>query len=376
MLDGFVHKTQRAKTYFVLCFFILMGISKSCFDFFNSTFVLAQETVLKKSDIDMSKDLGPIRDQGSSHFCVPNVVSDVFTLEIGERVSELSVALRYFQMRNGLEEFLIELFTGSKFAAITSFMLREIMLSTFCLSHQTSISKNYGTEDFLLLEEEFDQYRRLHYHAFMGYPSHFLVGTGDLDLHLIYWRDRVIQNVERLFLNLDRKSILGVLSSYHQKQTQFEMLNQTSYDMLGAIADSECSLKFREVSRRKIIGSEMDVVLSSSSDIILTIDEALNSNKIPIVNYDPYPLFYNEERENFYRRNLNRLIGGHVSSIVGRKRTRNGYMYLLRNTWGPTCDYLARDTEHICLSDGHIWISESQIKTHILSAIYITSPNK
>ena len=64
---------------------------------------------------------------------------------------------------------------------------------------------------------------------------------------------------------------------------------------------------------------------------------------------------------------------GHVSSVVGSRPTKNGCEFLIRNSWGSSCNGYPRDVTKNCI-DGNIWVPESVLAERIAETT-VVEPN-
>lgn len=106
-------------------------------------------------------------------------------------------------------------------------------------------------------------------------------------------------------------------------------------------------LRFNGLSRRGLDGSR--------NDLIGKINSTLNNNKPIAISYEYTGL--EEETEG----------GAHVSTIVGRREVNGSCQYLVRNSWGPTsCTRVVNESD-ACSPAGHFWVDSSRLVQYLNS---------
>lgn len=91
------------------------------------------------------------------------------------------------------------------------------------------------------------------------------------------------------------------------------------------------------------------------------VNYALNNGRIAAIGYDADLIsdFGNDDE-----------LQAHASSIVGRNMINGQCHYLLRNSWGASCDYYRPEFRDRCRA-GHLWISEAELIKASFSASFL-----
>lgn len=286
--------------------------------------------------VDFREQLGPVRDQGNTNLCASYAVADAISLELGQRVSALSVAVRYYQLRGGLEYAIYQPITGSFYLGKPPSVLKSALDSTLCLDSQTIPDSSYTEEDLF-------EFLRLH----AKYRS---VISPDEPKELI---NELVGRAARLFPTLDSNQFRALLSPFRSAE-----------ETLGLWLDTGCSLRLNFSSESEIIGGNFSLQFGGRS--LEIVNEALDHGQIAIIQYNPD--FLVSDRNVPSR--SGKLPSKHASSIVGRKILDGEAWYLLRNSWGANCSAYSKRNRANC-TDGHIWIHERDLNKNLISATYL-----
>jgi hypothetical protein len=300
------------------------------------TFLLNMNSWAGPSKIDFRKELGPTRDQNQTGLCVSHAVADAMTKKYGVQVGALSVAFRYYEKREGAFHFLMAPFTTggpqTYQAGLASKALRIAANSTLCLKKSERINtKEVEIRRFLKKHKRFRS---------LIQPNKPVKEIND-----------VVLEASMLFPGLNS-------SHFEEQLSVFSPLPMT----MGKWIDKDCTLSAMTNQNIEVIGDELDG--QSKDEVISMIDEALENGSIPLIHYSAN--FLLGKVDYFWRK----IIGTHVSSIAGRKIEKGEKFYLLRNSWGGSCQYYSPKYQLAC-ERGHIWISESDLRKATTTATYL-----
>ncbi len=311
-----------------------LSLSISLFTFLtmlNSNWAQAQEF-----DVNLRSKLGFVRDQGKTGICFAHAAADALSLVLNERVGALSVMVQYFANRGGFEDVLMTPLTNgipkTFQAGLASRALKVAAESVLCRAEMEEIDTYYSRKDFASLIGKYQKYR-----------STF---SPTRPVAII---QEVVDAIQALFPAMDRHVIEDRLSPF-----------KSLPKFLSELIDEHCELSASDV-RLEVVGDELE--LQSKDRILEVINEALDHEAIAVIHYNPKFLV---NMDSYFWENQ---IGFHVSSIVGRRKADNRVFYLLRNTWGESCRY-AEPYRSRC-HQGHIWISEADVRAHVTSAAYL-----
>lgn len=281
-----------------------------------------------------------MRNQGNSQLCVGNAVADIVTHHSGRRVSAFSVSVRNFQSRRGLDYLFFNpvAVVASDLGPMSRFMigLASSTLETsrrvsLCADDQLGGELSYSDRD---LKELWDAYQ---------YVRSYFGPTPPVEkIQVIAERLKVIApslNPLPFVLSLRREN--------HMDQA------------LGKWFDRECGERFGD--DLEVVGTELG--RKDPDRIIAVLDAALDSGAIAAIHYDPGVLRAQEPDR------WKTIIGTHVSTIVAKRLQGGERQYLLRNSWGPNCQYYSDGIYERC-DRGHIWLTEAEVRSHSTSAAY------
>lgn len=295
---------------------------------------IATTKVFAATDVDFRDRLGPVRDQGETGLCFAHAAADALSLEAEKRISSLSVAFRYFGQRQGTDYIVMNPTFGEYRGGWGSKALALSANSKLCLADQTAPDNSFNENDLIRLIDIHRQYRAT------------MSPTKPVEIF-----DALRGMISKLFPGIDP-------AKFEEKLRPFRPLSQT----LGLMMDEACTAEIPGANERKVIGSEIS--LPSAKQNLEIINAALDKKHAAIVHYNPDLLF--EKSAPWYAK----VIGFHVSTIIGRQTRADGNWYLLRNTWGPDCRYYAPGVRSQC-KDGHVWISEAVVAKEMTSAAYL-----
>lgn len=153
----------------------------------------------------------------------------------------------------------------------------------------------------------------------------------------------------------------------------FKDISLTNQSIHQLIVKNFCkNIKIKEPIKAREIQLEMNY--SDGTSVIdlkkskQTIDQLLDQNQIAGINY--YPSFMVKDDDDKHAR--------HGSSIVGREFRDGQCWYMVRNSWGPSCDgYVTKiapkdpKPDIDCKNGGEIWIREDQLLPNVYGITYI-----
>lgn len=163
------------------------------------------------------------------------------------------------------------------------------------------------------------------------------------------------QDLERAFPGFDPGSIRAHINRFGTRK------------LVEAAYDRQC----RNLSFKGLKVTTTTLVKHSGNDdtLMSAIDERLKKNEIAAIGYD------------YSKINAENGTSGHGSIVVGKRTnpTTGKCDYLVRNSWGKTCDQKERADLSChknceggnCRFSGHFWVSADLLKQSLLEVTYI-----
>lgn len=290
-------------------------------------------------------ELGPARNQKDTDLCFSHAAADIISYELGQKVSALSVAIRYFENLSGADYLifnpirsLLARSDSSPFMiGFGSEVLESSLKGSLCPDDQPSGQLSYREANLKNLYDTYESIRST------------------------FSPTKPTQLYQKLFEEI---------KTLHPKSTPttFEPFIKRHHTLpmaLGKWYSQQCHLKLQALKKVKIINYQK---LPQRNEIIFGINNALSQNTFPIVHFDTELLYDRQPSLS------EKLMGFHVATIVHRTHINNEVYYLLRNTWGSSCKGFGGNIIRRC-DRGHFWITEDEINRYFTTVSYYQFQN-
>ena len=340
--------------------------------------------------------LGKPRNQGSVGWCFAYSAADALTVKTKEKISAADIALANYQavikQNGGANDFnnmpdnkiyKSDYSTGFELFAIKATnslggLCREIDIPSDDhkeaylsmafnsdinsiyrannLSEANRISNSLNIKNLL---NNIESYKRKNGSSFsMGAsetPGETALNRKKREEAVLEEKCEILRETKTAFPSLDLEIILGILIGA-----------QNSNDTIDWLQYYSCKNKRIPLPQNFTI-YDIEAENNAKHAILKNLDEQLDRGGIAIASYklELLPLKNdsntNEKKKNFGTPN-------HSSTIVGRRFKNGDCQYLIRNSWGTSCDYY-QDANTNC-DNGNVWVSEDALKTHINYILY------
>lgn len=264
--------------------------------------------------VDMSKEMGPVRNQDSIGWCYAFAGADLVSYRLKKKVSAADMAVTY---NDGVISDIQKTFgsTAEKFqGGFTASAIDDAAKKGFCLEKDFP-SEDNSRSNLKNTLKEIDS---------LGRQKLGIAGADCVQLH---------QASRVLFPNVKMPDLQKVLSE------------SSSRNFIDNLADKTCNPRIKAN-----LETESNMYIFDKKAMIRDLDEQLNKSNPVALGYDASNLMDRRDTEKTQM---------HASVIVGRRfNEKSGQCeYLLRNSWGRGCSY---DTAYEC-KEGNIWIPKNDI---------------
>lgn len=285
--------------------------------------------------------LGPVRDQGDSDVCFGSAGADIATFQSGERVSDFSVTVRNFQMRKGWDYlFFNPIGMISSNAGAGSRYRIGLASTTLDAIRQTTLCADDQVNGYTYFDADLKQFWDLYQNQYRPYYG----ATAPMELY-----DQIRKSLHRIVPSLDAEDFMSHIS-------RFAPLDFA----LGEWFDRNCRIHLPSALR--VVGGEP--LLHNPDQVMADLDSALISGQPAMIHYSPTLL---DGRKPAL---FDGVIGSHVSVVVAKAEIQGVLHYLVRNSWGPSCQNYSAEIAGRC-DRGHLWITESEMRRYITSVSYL-----
>lgn len=286
--------------------------------------------------VNLSAELGPVRDQEDIGWCYAYTSADLATQHarkkgIDFRASAADIAFRYIRDHKSKEPGVPGLPVATMRGGGPRKALTAMIAAGFC-SEKDSPSQDFA---FGTIKETVTEIESFHKAALAGRP-------GDPCHELARTR--------ALFPGIPFEVFAEAL----------HRLGQGPHEFFDALSASNCE------GKRNSLGLDPgQVKFFSAGDaqeraagVMGAIDAQLSKGSASGITVKYSLLIPGQE-------------GVHTLTVAGRKYEGGACRYLLRNSWGPGCH--AKIREGMCAKDypGHLWVSKGQLMRHLLEGYYI-----
>jgi hypothetical protein len=285
---------------------------------------------------DYSKLLGPVRNQGDIQICFAMAVADALSFETGKRVSAMSVAVRYYENRQGWDNLILGPTSGFFQAGIVDSVLKANLDKTLCETAELAEEQNssLNKEQLQELLSAYNQFR-----VYFGPQPPVAL------------KERVVKLVSETFPEQNAKLF------YRNFRREKPLVKA-----LGDFFSEQCHIQIPSAGRKVI------TVLDRNKFQAL-IDHSLTRKKIPIIHYNVFPFIHRQIGP--FEALANLVVGTHVSTIVGQRKVQNRVQYLVRNTWGDlTCSSYKAVYQQNC-ENGHLWVDQLKLFPQVTSVSFL-----
>ncbi|WP_347359176.1 hypothetical protein [Bdellovibrio sp.] len=296
-------------------------------------------------------------DQGNIGWCYGYAANDILSQKMGTPLSAIYTSSYYTSRITGAGRFFRSILNGDTAVAEGGFIagaLKDIKKNGYACSVQ-ALPQN-GSFNFELVP---------------NYVS--MAGTGDLVRYMEKLRNNEVcdsmceKRADHLF-----DYFFGKLSVIDVKRYIINSKSSRLEDVLFKLMDSGCgsskvavsgNLKVRtggDTSRQSRSGDEhISDSYDSEQTLIAKLNRQLNNNKVVGFEYNAKHIT-----------GVGGIFGGwHASSVVGRKVINNKCHYLVRNSWGTSCNY---KPGVICDKDtGSYWVDSKTFKRMTTKLVWV-----
>ncbi|MCF8058391.1 MAG: hypothetical protein K9K67_03785 [Bacteriovoracaceae bacterium] len=146
--------------------------------------------------------------------------------------------------------------------------------------------------------------------------------------------------------NLEVSDVVNILNQIQSTNKPITSINYISQVISESCKNPLPTLKLPEVKRVRRTNTDGS---DNQEDFLAAIDQQLLSGSILALEYNGYLL---ESSEGLDAKGFP-IEAPHVSTIVGRRCIDGESQYLIRNSYGPTCDFYL---EELDCDEGNIWV--------------------
>jgi hypothetical protein len=268
--------------------------------------------------------LGEIRSQKDTSLCFANATADVASYVSGKRVSVFSTAVRAYHRllvyggARSSESFL-RVIDRYNSGLVPAYAVGALLDGPLCPDDQPRGSLTYTAEDLSSMARS--------YRAMQSGP--YTAGqapTGE-QLHLAQYLKRFAPSLptQDFFEHLDVRQPLDV-------------------ELVGWI-DRNCKIRLPRGQQRR-----------SGTPVPRALDAALDHGSLPLITYEAGI--------------LQKGGGGHASLVVARATIQRQVYYLVRNSWGSSCDGYRPSVAKRC-KQGHIWLTKKEMEDNAWIVDYL-----
>ncbi|WP_374033978.1 C1 family peptidase [Bdellovibrio bacteriovorus] len=275
--------------------------------------------------MDVSKEMGPVRNQDSIGWCYAFAAADVLSFKLKKKISAADIAVNYNDSLFNTGAKYVGVKAGSLEGGFPSSALEGAIEKGLCLEKDFPSEDNINGE-FQELITQIDK-----------------LGRDEITSWSAPNCEKVYQTSRRLFPNVSTKDLEHILKTSSRADFIDQMANRTCKQRIKTDLKVSSPWTFRE----KSLGDEIDEQLSAKNPVVLS--------------YDAQGL---GDRRDYSQ------LGMHASVLVGRRfNEKSGQCeYLLRNSWGRSCGYY--DPSYQC-KEGNIWIPKADIVKRGKGATYV-----
>lgn len=277
--------------------------------------------------------------QGNMGWCYAYATADLLTARLGKQVSPMHLSLVYTNSIHGLSAAARNMFKLNK----SGFYEAGTVPNSFDMIRK----RGYACGENSVRSEQ-DRYGMIL--RYLEAISQVHSGQADFLAQV-----NAEAFLEKTFPDISSEQALSYLQSRKTKTPAQALLN---------IAETACQADVVQIPK----GLKLATKNKSSGDIFQFIDRGLNS-------YKPVSFLYNMRRlrspeldKGFWMDNFSQ----HISTIVGRRKVGHQCVYIVRNSWGQTCDGYAQGI--FCnQNEGTYQIPAAELERAIISAEYIAN---
>jgi hypothetical protein len=294
------------------------------------------------SNIDIRKDVGPIRDQGDIGWCYANAAADLLSYEYkdqlhGQQASAVYMALTFTDSYIGQNFFE----GGSAYFALKAYAARH---KNVCLQREEEKVLNNGLH--ISLKHKLDELMRL--------KSTFDVFAKNRSQSKPFvqqwWK---LKNADSYLFSMGDNNLRELLAT------------STTEDFPDNVADTLCANSSIPVNQKSDVAGRLTYQNEDLKDLaIQDINRQLNRKNIVGLAYQASVLVDPQVNVD--------INSAHLSVLVGRRWNNNQCEYLIRNSWGTGCGAYQKSPvfKKRCEGDGHVWIPESVMKKSMIGISY------
>lgn len=311
--------------------------------------------------VDLSSQMGPIRDQDSVGFCHAVAAADLLSYKLKNRISAASIMVQY---NANEDEAPFVRFMGKKESEL--------------FGGQTDEAIRIGLDKGLCLEKDF--------------PSEY-AGNGEFAPKNLYdfmkktesaakknesqkIKDKVLDYtsfgvLNRLWQNRRSpacdvtlpSSLMSVQQMGNLKNIESVIRNSTSKDVFYNLEASACNGRRIKSPPLKVVKVPVSSDIATRTKAIAAIDEQLNKKNPSAISY--YPEYLKNE-------NAGRSGKPHASTVVGRQLNKETGRceYLIRNSYGSTCPN-PKSSPKVSCKNGNYWVSREDLNAIINGTTYL-----
>jgi hypothetical protein len=291
---------------------------------------------------DVIQLLGPAREQGNINMCAGSTVADFATHRTGRRTSMLSAYVRALRanppLRMMFQRFIAA--GGDRFFTENGQTRRTGRGQIMNTGAILEVALN-GSQRFALCPDDQPHQVPLRVGTFhrISEVIERIRPANPLDVRRSGREERNSheQNLFRLLKeiapSLDPTSFLSVKHPYLDV-------------MISNWMDRQPSCNIRVPAGRIVTGQTLQ-----------TIDEGLSKKKMVMIGYDSIILDPNGG-------------GGHASSVLARMTIQGEKYYLIRNSWGTSCQGYRPELKDFCFA-GHVWVKEQILRSALRDVAYV-----
>lgn len=275
--------------------------------------------------INVSQELGPVRNQDSIGWCYAFAAADVLSYKLKKKISAADIAVNYNNNLFTTPAKYVGYKAGSFEGGFPSGALEGALEKGLCLEKDLPSEDNIHGE-FQDLITVIDR-----------------VGRDEITSSSAPNCERVYQYSKHVFPNVNTKDLENILRT------------STRANFIDRMADHTCKERIKSDLK---VSSPWNFTEGSLGD---EIDEQLKNKNPVILSYDATGL---TDRRDYSEK------GMHASVLVGRRfNEQTGQCeYLLRNSWGRSCGFY--DRSYQC-KEGNLWIPKADIVKRGTGATYV-----